>query len=149
MVCGGDMGGTRTITRRWKPPCADLPGPWHAVLGNHDFTRFLGREKPLGTERTSMSLVIATDPPLLVTHVPLLRVPAGCVNVHGHEHNFKQLRQGPWINVSVEQIGYRPLDVRTEVLPLARALVDDRIPPGTTTADRVEYTHLVAGTTNP
>ena len=44
---------------------------------------------------------------------------------------------------------YRPLDVRTEVLPLARALVDDRIPPGTTTADRVEYTHLVAGTTNP
>ena len=32
----------------WEPPCTDLTGPWHAVLGNHDFTRFLWREKALG-----------------------------------------------------------------------------------------------------
>ena len=144
MVCAGDLGGRRTLTGGWKPPCTDLTGPWRAVLGNHDFTRFLWREKALGTDRTSMSLVIATDPPLLVTHVPLMAVPAGCVNVHGHEHDFKQLRQGPWINVSVEQTCYRPLDVRTEVLPLARALADDRIPPGMTTAERIKYTYTVA-----
>ena len=144
MVCAGDLGGRRTLTRGWEPPCTGLTGPWHAVLGNHDFTWILWREKALGTDRTSMSLVIATDPPLLVTHVPLMAVPAGCVNVHGHEHDFKQLRQGRWINVSVEQTCYRPLDVRTEVLPLARALADDRIPPGMTTAERVKYTYLVA-----
>ena len=48
MVCVGDMGGRRTLLGRWRTPCADLPGPWHAVLGNHDFTRILGREKALG-----------------------------------------------------------------------------------------------------
>ena len=61
--------------------------------------------------------VIRSDPPLLVTHVPLpglTEVPDGCVNVHGHEHAFKPLRRGRWINVSVEQTLYRPLDVRTQ-----------------------------------
>ena len=38
MVCAGDIGGRRTIPSRWHPPCAELPDPWHAVLGNHDFT---------------------------------------------------------------------------------------------------------------
>ena len=28
----------------------------------------------------------ATDPPLVLTHIPLLKVPAGAVNVHGHLH---------------------------------------------------------------
>ena len=94
MVCVGDMGGCRTLLGRWRPPCADLPGPWHAVLGNHDFTRILGREKALGTGTASMTLVIRSDPPLLVTHVPMAEVPDGCVNVHGHEHAFKPLRRG-------------------------------------------------------
>ena len=141
MVCAGDIGGHRTILGRWHPPCAELPGPWRAVLGNHDFTRILGREKALGAGIASMTLVIRSDPPLLVTHVPLTEVPDGCVNVHvhGHEHAFKPLRRGRWINVSVEQTLYRPLDVRTQIIPLAKALVARRIPPGLTTAERVRY----------
>ena len=84
-----------------------------------------------------MTLVIHTDPPLLVTHVPLVVVPDGCVNVHGHHHDFRPLETGPWSNVSVEQTGYRPLDVRTQILPLARALVGGRMPEGETTIDRI------------
>ena len=142
MVCAGDIGGHRTILGRWHPPCAELPGPWRAVLGNHDFTRILGREKALGAGTASMTLVIRSDPPLLVTHVPLTEVPDGCVNVHGHEHAFKPLRRGRWINVSVEQTLYRPLDVRTQIIPLAKALVARRIPPGLTTAERVRHARL-------
>ena len=142
MVCAGDMGGRRRIFGRRRPPCADLPGPWRAVLGNHDFTRILGRENLLGADGTSMTLVIRSDPPLLVTHVPLAHVPRGCVNVHGHEHAFKPLRRGPWINVSVEQTLYRPLDVRTEVIPLAKVLIARWIPPGETTAERLRHVPL-------
>ena len=136
-MCAGDLGGRRNIFGRWKPPCDDLPGRKIVVLGNHDFTRFRWRERALGADVSVMTLVIHTDPPLLVTHVPLVVVPDGCVNVHGHHHDFRPLETGPWINVSVEQTGYRPLDVRTQVLPLARALVGGRMPEGETTIDRI------------
>ena len=69
-------------------------------------------------------------------------MPDGCVNVHGHEHAFKPLRRGRWINVSVEQTLYHPLDVRAQIIPLAKALVARRIPPGLTTAERVRHAHL-------
>ncbi len=115
----------------------NLPGRKVVVLGNHDFTRFRWRERPLGADLILMTLIIRSDPPLLVTHVPLVVVPDGCVNVHGHHHDFRPLETGPWINVSVEQTGYRPLDVRTQVLPLARTLISGRTPDGATTIDRI------------
>lgn len=137
VVCAGDLGGRRNAFGRWKPPCVNLPGWKVVVLGNHDFTRFCWRERPLGADVSSMTLIIRSDPPLLVTHVPLVAVPAGCVNVHGHHHDFRPLESGPWINVSVEQTDYRPLDVWSEVLPLARALVSGRTPAGDKTIDRI------------
>ena len=123
-------------------PAAILPGRKVVVLGNHDFTRFRWRERPLGADASVMTLVIQSDPPLLVTHVALVAVPDGWVNVHGHHHDFRSLETGPWINVSVEQTGYRPLDVRNQVLPLARALISGRTPVGTTTIDRISWTSL-------
>ena len=142
MLCAGDIGGHRTILGRWHPPCAELPGPWRAVLGKprlHADPR--PREGTGGRDRVDD----ARHPfgsPLLVTHVPLTEVPDGCVNVHGHGHAFKPLRRGRWINVSVEQTLYRPLDVRTQIIPLAKALVARRIPPGLTTAERVRHARL-------
>ncbi|MDE0062262.1 MAG: hypothetical protein OXU72_05670 [Gammaproteobacteria bacterium] len=41
--------------------------------------------------------------------------------------------------MSVEQTGYRPLDIRTQVLPLARALVGGRTRAGATTIDRIAW----------
>ena len=129
-VCAGDLGSRRSVLGRRKPPCADLPRRKIVVLGNHDFTRYRWRERPMRAHATVMTLVIHADPPLLVTHVPLVAVPDGCVNVQGHHHDFRPLGIGPWINVSVEQTGYRPLVVRTEVLALARALVGGGTPAG-------------------
>lgn len=137
IVCVGDLGGRRDFLGRWQPPCVDLPGRKVIVLGNHDFTWFHRRERLLGADTSSMTLLIRSDPPLLVTHVPLVAVPAGCVNVHGHTYDFKPLEPGPWINVSVEQTDYRPLDVRSEVLPFARVLVSGRAPAGDKTIDRI------------
>ena len=48
-----------------------------------------------------------------------------------------RLETGPWINVSVEQTRYRALDVRTQILPLARALAAGRVPEGATTIDLI------------
>ena len=50
----------------------------------------------------------ATDPPLVLTHIPLLKVPAGAVNVHGYLHRAA----GPTdrhVNVSVEHTDYAPV----------------------------------------
>ena len=55
------------------------------------------------------ALVIASDPPLVVTHCPLRSVPPGAVNVHGHMHRRRDRRDDPRINVAVEQTGYRPV----------------------------------------
>ena len=98
VVCAGDLGGRRNIFGRWKPPCDpcdNLPSGNVAVLGNHDFTRFRWRERPLGVDASLMTLLIHADPPLLVTHVPLVVVPDGCVNVHGHHHDFRPLENPP------------------------------------------------------
>ena len=78
------------------------------VLGNHDFGP-TGTPTETGSDETSMMLVIPEERTLLVTHVPLWRVPAGRVKVHGHVHNHERLRAGNPINTYVEQTGYRPL----------------------------------------
>ena len=73
------------------------------------------------------------DPPLLLTHVPLRRVPPGCVNVHGHLHAGRVKGSTAHVNVSVEQIDYRPRRL-TDIRRLAGVLARGRWLPGGTTA---------------
>ena len=113
-----------------RPPDTGLPGPWRLVVGNHAPTRIAGREEQTRTDAASMTLVIRSAPPLLVTHGPVAEVPDGPVNV---------------INVSVEHTLYRPLDVRTEIVPLAQALAAGWIPPGLTTAEPVRPARRAGG----
>ena len=40
--------------------------------------------------------------------MPLRNVPDGCVNVHGHLHDRQPPSRTQHINVSVEQLAYRP-----------------------------------------
>ena len=59
----------------------------------------------------------ATDPPLVLTRIPLLKVPAGAVNVHGHLHRAA----GPTTSTSTcpsEHTDYAPVGL-TYVLELA------------------------------
>ena len=61
------------------------PGTKWLVLGNHDVDP-INQVRPFEAERRTVTLYAAGDPPLLLTHVPLLQVPHGAVNVHGHVH---------------------------------------------------------------
>ena len=98
-----------------------LPGSKINVLGNHDVAAPLA---PLtdGWDRSYGALVIASTPPLVVTHCPLRTVPSGTVNVHGHMHRRRDRRLDPRINVAVEQTGYRPVRASHLVVEAARRL---------------------------
>lgn len=135
LVFVGDMAmrsavGDHTWTRVRTAPGA----PKHLVFGNHDLTGS-GELRVDGFDAVSAALCIDGDPPLLCTHMPLSAVPAGCVNVHGHTHDEPPGRT-PHVNVSVEQLGYRPVALG-RVRALAQALLAGRYPPGATTLARM------------
>ncbi|MYN63781.1 MAG: hypothetical protein F4X11_01930 [Acidobacteria bacterium] len=69
-----------------------------------------------------MTLYAAGDPPLVLTHVPLVQVPHGAVNVHGHMHEQESPTPNRHVNVSVEQTGLSARE--TERDPAARLAAD-------------------------
>ena len=130
IICAGDLalaGALRGSDR--LAAVAACPGRQLLVVGNHDLTR-KGRLAETGAERTVMALLLPGDPPLAVTHVPLLRVPAGCVNVHGHTHQ-RPAASPQHINVCVEQLGYAPVRVGA-IRHLARRRLTDGVRASTT-----------------
>ena len=114
---------------------ASMPGRKKLlVCGNHDLTDS-GKLRVDGFDRVLSTMYAPGDPPLVLTHVPLQTVPPGAVNVHGHVHQAAA-RDSPHINVSVEQIDYRPVRL-DRVRKLARGLAAGRCPAGRTTAARL------------
>jgi len=105
-----------------------LPGRKLLVVGNHDLTGS-GALRTKGFDAVYSMLL---RPPaegragLLCTHVPVWALPSGWINVHGHMHN-KNAGTAFHINVSVEQLGYRPVAFE-QVEALAEAL-NGRFPP--------------------
>jgi calcineurin-like phosphoesterase family protein len=45
---------------------------------------------------------------LVLTHIPLARVPEGTINLHGHSHGKRKQRPG-WIDVGVDVWDFRPV----------------------------------------
>ena len=78
----------------------------------------------------------AAEPPLLLAHVPLLQVPAGCVNVHGHVHEKESPSRNRHVNVSVEQLNYRPARL-CDIRRLALRLLEGRTVPERRTRERL------------
>ena len=117
----GDVTGAGTPWRRNANALRELPGRKIVVLGNHDFTG-IGSVPNRGEDELYVTLLSPGDPMLLLTHLPLRNVPAGTVNVHGHLHHGKRKNAGPYINVCVEQTGYRPIRL-TEIRERARKLI--------------------------
>ena len=62
-------------------------------------------------------------------------VPDGTINIHGHVHDDPP-RQTPHINVSVEQLDYRPVSLAS-LRALAGVLVKGEYPEGNTTLERL------------
>lgn len=133
ILCGGDVAFGHRLNLARRELLASAPGKKMLVIGNHDFWR--GEVKTLGFDEAWMALVVKTDPPLLVTHLPLRTVPPGTVNVHGHVHNHP-LGQGRHINICVEHTEYRPLPLEA-LVRLAETLVEGRVPDGETTVERL------------
>ena len=125
VVCLGNVGTGPGLTRLQA-----LPGRKVLVFGNHD-------RSAKGFDVVCGSLYAHGDPPLLLTHVPLRRVPPGCV-LHGHLHVGRVRGSLVHINVSVEQIGYRPR-LLTDIRRLAAVLVTGKTVPGRTTARWLEH----------
>ena len=61
--------------------------------------------------------------------MPLLQVPYDCVNVHGHVHQKESPSRNRHINVSVEQLHYRPAKL-SDIRRLARRLLPGGWPAG-------------------
>ena len=114
---------------------AELPGWKVLVFGNHDQN---GRGGVVTDpfDEAHLALAVAGDPPLVLTHMPLEDVPEGTVNLHGHIHQHRL--PGRRINVSVEQLEYRPWPL-TAIRRLAGRLVRGEAVPGETVADQLAH----------
>ena len=89
-----------------------------------------------GFDEIHSTLYAAGDPALLLTHMPLRNVPEGCVNVHGHLLNQEAPLRVQHINLSVEQLRYRPRPWEA-ICRLARHMAAGNAVRGRTTAQRL------------
>ena len=137
VICGGDVALSGALRGIHHDRVRNAPGRKLLIIGNHDLDR-KGKLQNVGFETSTTTLVLETEPQLLLTHLPLHRIPAGTVNVFGHVHNNVPLNGRPAINICVEHTEYKPVKLET-VLELARALAAGHIPPGTTTAERIAH----------
>ena len=141
VICLGDVtvdGEAQAHHQEWW---GKAPGAKRLVRGNHDVDP-VNQILPFEIDRTAATLYAAADPPLLLTHVPLVQVPHGAVNVHGHVHEEESPTPSGHVNVSVEQLDYRPARL-SEIRRLARRLTEGRNVPGHSTRARLEVVERV------
>ena len=136
IICLGDVTVDGKALAHQQEWWRKAPGAKWRVLGNHDVDP-VNQVRPFEIDRTAVTLYAAGDPPLLLTHVPLLQVPHGAVNVHGHVHEQESPTPNRHVNVSVEQLNYRPARL-SEIRRLARRLLERRTRPGTQHPDAAE-----------
>ena len=141
IICLGDVTVDGEALAHHQEWWRKAPGAKWLVLGNHDVDP-VNQIRPFEIDRTAVTLYATGDPPLLLTHVPLLQVPHGAVNVHGHVHEQESPTPNRHVNVSVEQLNYRPAKL-SDIRRLARRLVEGRIVPGHSTRARLNVVERV------
>ena len=142
IVCLGDVSVDGCLAPHHVLRWQHAPGSKVLVLGNHDVDP-INKVEQLRIHRKAFALVAPGDPPLLLTHIPLLQVPHGMINVHGHIHEKNAPTSNQHINVSVEQLNYTPANLK-DIRRLARRLVEGRNIPGTDrTSVRLRITKTV------
>ena len=136
LVCVGDVAMQRGMTEANFSRIGALPGRKILVPGNHDFSG-AGELRAEGFNEVCAVLYADGDPRLIFTHVPIAteHLPEGWVSVHGHMHNAPP-ENTPHINVSVEQLDYRPVEL-SRIRVLAGALARKEYPAGRTTLERI------------
>ncbi|MCY4511602.1 MAG: hypothetical protein OXG35_32245 [Acidobacteria bacterium] len=124
VVNGGDVGLAGRVTGSILHAVERAPGRKLLVAGNHEIDRKTGRVDRHGHDEVGPMAVLPTDPPLVLTHVPLHAVPDGWVNLHGHVHNNEPPRTPRHLNVCVEHTGYEPVALN-DLVELAKKAVAD------------------------
>ena len=141
IICLGDVTVDGEALAHHQEWWRRAPGAKWLVLGNHDVDP-VNEKRPFEVDRRAVTVYAAGDPPLLLTHVPLLEVPHGATNVHGHVHCEESPTPNRHINVCVEQLNYRPRRL-SEIRRLARRLVEGRSLPAGTTRTRLDVVERV------
>ena len=108
LICLGDVAHPDALQDpRFELDLRACPGERLLILGNHD----VGLRAELagaGFDVQHAAAVCDTRPVLVLTHLPLRRVPPTAVNAHGHLHD--QAAPTPrHRNLSVERTGYAPV----------------------------------------
>ena len=84
---GGDVALAGSLDKAGRAEIRAAPGRKLLVVGNHDFNRKTGLLDAAGHGAATGILAIDTDPPMVLSHVPMDGLPAGWVNLYGHVHN--------------------------------------------------------------
>ena len=136
VVCVGDVAMKKGMTQANFARIAAMPGRKILVPGNHDFSG-TGELRAKGFDEVCAILYAEGNPKLIFTHVPIRadHLPEGWVNVHGHAHNDPPT-DTPHINISVEQLDYRPVAL-SRLRLLSSAIGRGVCPPGNTTLERI------------
>ena len=88
-----------------------LPCKTYLVIGNHDLAG-AGILRVEGFDVVTPIMVMEGKPNLFLTHYPIYCVEMpDTINVHGHEHQYPA-HTNKHINVSVDQIGFKPVKLR-------------------------------------
>ena len=143
---GGDVALAGSLGESGRARIREAPGRKILVVGNHDFNRKTGLLDAAGHGIATGILSIDTDPPMVLTHIPMGALPPSWVNLYGHVHNNEPLRETPHINVCVEHTDYRPLPLGS-LVTLAKHLLAGDVPEGTTTDDRIRNAEGANGQT--
>ena len=133
---GGDIALSSALGKTHRTAIREAPGRKLLVVGNHDFNLRSGLLDTAGHDTWTGVLVIETDPPIVMTHVPMGMLPPGWVNLHGHVHNHAPPGDTPHINVCVEHTDYRPLPLGS-LVTLAKHLLAGDVREGATTDERI------------
>jgi len=93
--------------------CSSLHGRKILIKGNHDNLKLSSYSKVFSDIRGThlLGTGLQNGPShLVLSHVPLHpeAIKDGWVNVHGHRHQ-RGSPEGPYLSVSVEMIGYKPI----------------------------------------
>lgn len=121
VIFGGDVGfGTVDAV---KQLLQHLPGKKILVLGNHDFDqKYVYKDYDI-FDIVTMAFVyqeniegLENPVNILVTHYPIDNhwLPENTLNIHGHIHQYNADKKN--INMAVEQVGYKPKDLKEIII---------------------------------
>ena len=75
-ICLGDVSVDGCLQEHHQEWWEQAPGAKWLVLGNHDVDP-VNEQRQVAVQRTAVTVFAPGDPPLALTHVPLMQVPTG------------------------------------------------------------------------